>query len=80
MRSILEIKDQNAIIISNQERIFNILAVHDNSNSFDRTLQKEYSQHYQKFPVKSKDDLDIIEELLKDDSFYQYLVSCLISS
>lgn len=75
MKSILEIKAQNCLIISNQERIFNQLTVNDSNNCPDNSLEKEYSIHYKKFPLKNNDDLDYIEGLLKDDSFYQYLVS-----
>eukprot|EP00102_Acyrthosiphon_pisum_P021268 XP_016658478.1 PREDICTED: uncharacterized protein LOC107883289 isoform X2 [Acyrthosiphon pisum] len=73
MKSILEIKAQNCLIISNQERIFNQLAVNDCNNCLGNSLEKEYSINHKKCPLKNNDDLDYIEGLLKDDLFYQYL-------
>ncbi|XP_050066356.1 uncharacterized protein LOC126555477 [Aphis gossypii] len=72
MKNIFEIKAQNCRIISNQERIFNQLAANGN-NCPDKSLENEHSIHYKKFPLKDNDDLDYIEGLLNDDSFYQYL-------
>ncbi|KAL4153765.1 hypothetical protein QTP88_001598 [Uroleucon formosanum] len=66
-------KTQNSRIIFNQERIFNQLAVNGN-NCPEKSLENEHSIHYKTFPLKDNDDLDYIEGLLNDDSFYQYLV------